>query len=233
MDEQEASSMEEREKMIERYIGHQTMVTGVVAHSVGRAFFSSDWDGRLIGWLSYTADDYGGAYDKNVFRGRFYTDIPAAMVATRPGDRGISSLAISNDGEYVAVGTEDGFVEVWRVKGFMLAARKNLHQGRVTSVALSPDGMRVASVGKDSKVAVNHLTTDPMFTIAPSALANLLEEISEHHVPLAHRVAFVSSDRLAVGTKGGEVAEVKLSEPAPKSATPTPKATTRVQDQDY
>lgn len=233
MDEQEASSMEEREKMIERYVGHQTMVSGVVAHSAGRAFFSSDWDGRLIGWLSYTADDYGGTYDKNVFKGRFYTDIPAAMVAARPGDRGISSLTISKDGEQIAVGTEDGFVEVWRVKGFMLSARKSLHQGRVTSVALSPDGARVASVGKDSKVRVNSLTNDPMFTISPSALPNILEEVSEHHVPLAHRAAFVSSDRLAIGTKGGELVEVKLAEPAPKVATPTPKATARVQDQDY
>jgi WD40 repeat protein len=110
--------------------------------------------------LAYTADDFGGAYDKNVFRGRFYTDIPAAMVAARSRDRGISSLAISHDGEHIAVGTEDGVVEVWRVKGFMLDARKSLHQGRVTSVALSPDGARVASVGKDSKVRVNSLTHD-------------------------------------------------------------------------
>lgn len=233
MDEQDASSMEEREKMIERYVGHPTMVSGVVAHSVGRAFFSSDWDGALIGWLSYTADDFGGAYDKNVFRGRFYTDIPAATIAARPGDRGISSLAISNDGEFLAVGTEDGHVELWRVKGFMLAARKSLHQGRVTSVALSADGARVASVGKDSKVRVNSLTNDPMFTISPTALPHLLEEVSEHHIPLAHRAAFVSSDRLAIGTKGGDVVEVKLAEPTPKAATPTPKPTLRNQDQDY
>ena len=233
MDEQDASSMEEREKMIERYVGHQTMVSGVVAHSADRAFFSSDWDGGLIAWLAYTADDFGGAYDKNVFRGRFYTDIPAAMVAARPGDRGISSLAISHDGEYIAVGTEDGVVEVWRVKGFMLAARKSLHQGRVTSVALSPDGARVASVGKDSKVRVNSLTHDAMFAISPTALPNLLTEISEHHIPLAQRAAFVSSERLAIGTKAGEVVEVKLAEPEPKAATSTPKPTPRSLDLDY
>jgi hypothetical protein len=88
-------------------------------------------------------------------------------------------------------------------------------------------------VGKDSKVRVNSLTNDPMFTISPSALPNILEEVSEHHVPLAHRAAFVSSDRLAIGTKGGELVEVKLAEPAPKVATPAPKATARIQDQDY
>jgi WD40 repeat protein len=233
MDEQDASSMEEQERMIERYVGHQTMVSGVVGHSVGRAFFSSDWDGRLIGWLSYTADDFGGKYDKNVFRGRFYTDIPAAMIASRPGDRGISSLALSSDGEYLAVGTEDGFVEVWRVKGFMLAARKSLHQGRVTNVALSSDGSRVASVGKDSKVRVHSLASDPMFTISPTALPNLLEEISEHHIPLAHRATFVSAERVAVGTKGGEVVEVKLARPVPTAAPSAPKPTPRSRDNDY
>lgn len=233
MDEQDASSMEEREMMIERYVGHQTMVSGVAAHSVGRAFFSSDWDGGLIGWLSYTADDFGGDYDKNVFRGRFYTDIPAAMIAARSGDRGISSLSLSDDGEYIAVGTEDGFVEVWRVKGFMLAARKSLHQGRVTSVALSSNGSRVASVGKDSKVKVHSLATDSMFTISPTALPNLLEEVSEHHIPLAHRAAFVSSERVAIGTKGGDVVEVKLASPAPAVSTPAPKPTPRTQDNDY
>ena len=131
------------------------------------------------------------------------------------------------------MGTEDGVVEVWRVKGFMLAARKSLHQGRITSVALSPDGARVASVGKDSKVRVNSLAHDAMFAISPTALPNLLEEVSEHHIPLAQRAAFVSSERLAIGTKAGEVIEVKLAEPEPKAATPTPKPTPRSLDLDY
>lgn len=233
MDDQDASSTEQRERMLERYIGHQTMVSGVVGHSVGRAFFSSDWDGRLIGWLSYTADDHGGDYDKNIFRGRSYTDIPAALVANRPADRGISSLAISKDGERVAVGTEDGFVEVWKVKGFSLAARKNLHSGRVTSVALSEDGERVASIGKDSKARAQAIAINPMRHAESVGLPELLEEISEHYIPMAQRVAFVSRSKLSVATKEGEVLELRLAEPTPKLAQPTPQAIPRVIDGDY
>ena len=233
MDDQDASSTEERERMIERYIGHQTMISGVVGHSVGRAFFSSDWDGRLVGWASYTADDQRGEYDKNLFRGRFYTDIPAAVIAQRPADRGISALAISKDGERIAIGTEDGFVEVWKVKGFLLNSRKNLHTGRITSIALSDDGDRVASVGKDSKVRAQLITANPMYSAEPNALPALLEDISEHYIPLAHRAAFVSDSKLSVGTKGGEVLEVLLAEPTPKAAKPTPKSTPKVRDGDY
>ncbi len=233
MDDQTAPTTEMREKMLERYMGHHTMVSGVVGHSVGRAFFSSDWDGRLLAWLTYSADDHGGEYDKNIFKGRFFTDTPSALVAERPADRGISSLTISKDGERVGVGTEDGNVEIWQVKGFSLLARKNLHTGRVTDVALSDDGTRIASVGKDSKVRVHYSVPDPSHTISLTALPAVLEEISEHTIPQSHRVAFVSPTILVVGTKGGDIVEVKLEEPTPRPATPTPKATPKIRDGDY
>lgn len=234
MEEQEAPSTEALEKMVERYAGHQTVVSGVVGHSVGRAFFSSDWDGALVGWLSYSADDHEGAYDKNPFKGRFYTDIPAAQVAARPHDRGISALTISNDGEHIGVGTEDGYIEVWRVKGFMLAARKQVHQGRVTAVSLSGDGDRIASVGKDSKVHVHTLAQDPTFTIVPTALPKLLQELSDHHIPLARGAVFVTPSRLAVSTKEGTLVEVKLeAQPNVIKATPTPRQAPKVRDSDY
>jgi WD40 repeat protein len=234
MEEQAAPTTEHLEKMVERYIGHQTMVSGVVGHSVGRAFFSADWDGRLIGWLSYSADDQQGAYDKNLFKGRFYTDIPAVLVAARPHDRGISALTISRDGEHIGVGTEDGHIEVWRVKGFMLSARKQVHQGRVTAVALSSDGERIVSVGKDSQVHVHTLDSDPNFTIAPTALPKRLQELSDHHIPLARTATFVTSSQLAVSTKEGTLAEVKLEAAVNVAKSiPTPKPAPKVRDSDY
>ena len=234
MEEQDALSPEQLEKMVERYIGHQTVVSGVVGHAVGRAFFSADWDGALIGWLSYSADDHKGAYDRNPFKGRFYTDIPAAQVAARPHDRGISALTISKDGEYIGVGTEDGHIEIWRVKGFMLSARKHVHKGRVTAVALSHDGARIASVGKDSQVHVHTVESDPTFTIVPTALPKVLQELSDHHIPLAQIATFVTPARLAVSTKDGPLVEVKLQAPSNVAKpTPTPKPEPKVRDTDY
>lgn len=225
IDQQNVSSMEEHEKMVERYIGHHTMVSGVVAHSTGRAFLSSDWDGVLMGWLVYTADDHIGEYDKNIFRGRFYTDIANNLRAPRQTDRGISSLALSEDGQRLALGTEDGAVEVWTVRGFVPAARKELHQGRVVSVALTTDGTRVASVGKDSKAKVSQLIADPASAISTAALPYSLSDVSEHQIPLAKGAVFASDDRLAISTKSGELVEVRLPEgqvQAPAQPTPRP-----------
>jgi WD40 repeat protein len=116
----------------------------------------------------------------------------------------------------------------------MLAARKQVHQGRVTGVALSKNGARVASVGKDSKVHVYTLIEDPTFTIVPTALPEILEELSEHHIPLARNVTFVTPNRLAVSTQDGTLAEVKLEAPTQKvKATPIPKQAPKVRDSDY
>lgn len=224
LDQQNVSSMEEHEKMVERYIGHHTMVSGIVAHSTGRAFISSDWDGVLLGWLVYTADDHVGEYDKNIFRGRFYTDIANKLRAPRPTDRGISSLALSEDGQRLALGTEDGAVEIWTVRGFVPAARKELHQGRVISVALTNDGTRVASIGKDSKAKVSQLVADPSSALSTAALPYSLTDVSEHQIPLAKGAVFASDDRLAISTKTGELVEVILpTSQAPSPARPTPR----------
>jgi WD40 repeat protein len=237
IDQQNVSSMEGHEKMVERYIGHQTMVSGVVAHSTGRAFFSSDWDGALLGWLVYTADDHVGEYDKNLFRGRFYTDIASNLRAPRPPDRGISSLAISEDGQRIAIGTEDGFVEVWTVRGFVAAARKQIHQGRIISIALTYNGARVASVGKDSKAKVSQLVEDPMSAISTTALPYSLSDVSEHTIPLAKGAVFAADDRLAISTKTGELVEVKLpSAQAREQAQPPARPTAHPfvsKDNDY
>ncbi len=221
MEEQEASSTEEREMMVERYFAHSAVVSAVAPHPAGRAFFSADWSGNLIGWTSYSADAYGGEFDKNLFRGRFYADIPNAMFANRLPDRGICAISISRNGERLALGLEDGNVEVWEVRGFSLAAKKLMHNGRVVSVDISGDGTRVVSAGKDTKVRVAELVDDPLHQINPYALPKLLQDVSENPIPLADRVSFISPSQVVVTTKEGNLAEIRVQgTPAP---VPTPK----------
>lgn len=216
MEEQETSTTEEREMMVERYFAHSAVVSAVAPHPAGRAFFSADWSGNLIGWTSYSADAYGGEFDKNLFRGRFYADIPNAMFARRLSDRGICVMSISRNGERLALGLEDGNVEVWEVRGFTLAAKKLIHNGRVVSVDISGDGTRVVSAGKDTKVRVAELVDDPLHQINPYALPKLLQEVSENPIPLADRVTFVSPSQVVVTTKQGNLAEIRVQgSPAP------------------
>ncbi len=227
--ERDALSVKEREKILERYIAHQTMVSSVLALHTGRAFFSSDWDGVLYGWLAYTADDQRGDFDKNLFGGRFFGDIGNYIRAARPTDRGITSLALSSDGNHLAVGTDDGFVELWRVRGFELSARANLHKGRVTGVAVNADGTQTLSAGRDGRVIATLISPDPLFRIQANALPSKFEELHSEEIANVKNVSFLSSGNGIVTTTNGHLAELTIprknttsrdTRPLPKAATP-------------
>lgn len=234
--EEDALTVKEREKILERYMAHQTMVSAVLSLHTGRAFFSADWDGALYGWLAYTADDQQGNYDRNLFGGRFFGDIGNYFRAARPTDRGITSLALSSDGSHLAVGTDDGAIEVWKVRGFEMVARSSLHNGRVTGVALNSDGSKTLSVGRDGRVVATHLIKDPLFRIQANSLPSKLEVALTEAVPNAKGVSFLSSGDAIVSTTDGHLGEIRLpkEKPALSVATPLPKPIgTTSHDSDY
>lgn len=232
MKEQDVSTTEDREKMIERYIAHHSVISSIVPHPAGRAFFSADWEGSMVAWLAYSSDAFEGEFDKNLFKGRFYTDIPNALAAARTPDRGICALAISKDGERIAVGTEDGHVETWEVRGFSMSSRKQVHKGRVVAIDISADGDRIVSVGKDTKVKVSELSSDPLYNLSPTALPKLLNDVSENPIPAAALAVFVSPSQVVATTKQGALAEIRVQgTPIPeptKASTPSKPA-----DSDY
>lgn len=234
----QATSFKEKDKALERYIAHQTLISRVLPHPAGRAFFSVDWDGTLLGWLPYAADDHGGEYDRNLFGGRFFGGVGTFLNAARAPDRGISSAAVSETGERLALGAEDGSVEVWEVRGFALAARKQSHSGRVLSVALSHDGSRVASIGRDSKLVVSQLEPDRLHRISPTALPLLSHEVLSQQLGSGTRnLHFISNGNLIFSTKDGRIGEIRLSDvKTPEaSASPAPAAVRKptVTDSDY
>jgi len=234
--ESESLTIKEREKILERYVAHQTMVSVVLSLHTGRAFFSADWDGALYGWLAYTSDDQQGDFDKNLFGGRFFGDIGNYFRAGRLTDRGITGLSLSSDGSHLVVGTDDGAVEVWRVRGFEMQARSALHNGRVTGVALNSDGSQTLSVGRDGRVVATHVMKVPLFRIQVNSLPSKLEVSLTEQVPSAKGVSFLSSGNGIVTTSDGHLAELKLptdKRPAPEP-TPIPKSIgSASRDSDY
>lgn len=234
--ERESLTLKEREKILERYIAHQTMISAVLPLHTGRAFFSADWDGALYGWLAYTADDQQGDFDKNLFGGRFFGDIGNYFRAARLTDRGITSLGLSSDGSHLAVGTDDGAVEIWRVRGFEMQARGLLHTGRVTGVALSADGSQALSTGRDGRVIVSHIVKDPLFRIQVNSLPSKLEVYLTEQIANAKGVAFLSSGDAIVTTSDGHLAELTLPKNTRPAVQPTvlpkPADSTR-RDSDY
>jgi WD40 repeat protein len=76
----------------------------------------------------------------------------------------VRTVAWSPDGRYMASGSEDGVVQMWRVEdGGDPAGRKIalyvIHSGCVYAVAWSPDGMSLASAGQDKTVQVWNVAT--------------------------------------------------------------------------
>ena len=153
-----AVTTEERDKSLELYAGHQTVVSSVVAHPFNRAFFTGDWTGSFYAWLPYDSDDFKGEYDRNLFTSHFYAAPGTFAKGLREVDRGIISMAISKDGTGIALGTENGFLETWNVRGFERESRLEAHRGRILSVDISPSGNRVATIGRDGYVRLFEIT---------------------------------------------------------------------------
>lgn len=216
-----SQTQDERDRSLERYTAHQTMISAVLPLHTGRIFFSADWDGRLLAWLAYTADDHEGSYDRNLFGGRFFGGLGTYMFAPRPADRGITALAVSDNGQRLALGTDDGYVEIWEVRGLEMISRSLLHTGRVIGVGLTKDGSRIASLGRDGAVIVGDIAKNPSYAIAPGALRNITTEVFREEVKPARRISFLSTGNLLLSTNQGQLGEIGLSA-TPRAETPSP-----------
>jgi WD40 repeat protein len=207
-------SPSEREKTLERYIGHHTIISHVLSIPEARPFLSTDWDGRILAWLPYSADSHGGRYDKNLFAGRFFGTVGTSMAAPRKQDRGITAVTLSQNGRKMALGTDDGYVEIWDIRGFEMSARHKAHTGRVLSVSLNHDGTTVASLGKDEKVWVANIEDDSLYRIAPAATRQkLVSALTENHFNL-HTLFFTARYSLTLVSDNGDLEERILSKPS-------------------
>lgn len=73
-------------------------------------------------------------------------------------DKDLTSLAIAANGQLAATGTSDGTVLVWNLTDQAPTPKPvgRRHQGRVTGVALSRDGSRLASAGVDGIIDLSN-----------------------------------------------------------------------------
>ncbi len=142
------------------------------------------------------------------------------MVAPRQQDRGITAVSISRNEKRFAVGTEEGFVEVWEIRGFVMSARFKAHNGRVLGVSLSDDGSRVASLGRDKSVWIAEIEKDPLYKIAPSATISKLTPVLSKEAPDAHTVFLEEPAKLIVVSNTGNIETHELPPPT-KEAEPS------------
>lgn len=230
-----AETLQERDKAFEVYAGHQTVVSSVIAHPYNRAFFSGDWSGSLYAWLPYDSDDYKGEYDRNLFTSHFYAAPGTFAKGLREIDRGIISIAMSDDGNRLALGSENGFLETWSVRGFERESRLEIHRGRILSVSLSPRGDRVATIGRDGLVKIFEIADDPDFGISATALKKKLLPVESYEVPDGVMIKYISDRSVVIGTSSGKLLEADAAGLAiAPTPTPTPKQDPdRTEDSDY
>lgn len=101
----------------ERYTAHSTVVSAVAFHPAGRVFFSGDWQGKFKAWLSYKEDEFGGAYDENLFGGRFFEDGSTVKDSGRSGGS-IEKIIVSPQGNFIILGFQDSMIELWKLRSF-------------------------------------------------------------------------------------------------------------------
>ena len=79
-------------------------------------------------------------------------------VLTLSIEDGVTTVAISPDGKYVAAGSLDRVVRVWDAQTGYLVERLEGHKDSVYSVAFSPNGMDLLSGSLDKTIKVWELS---------------------------------------------------------------------------
>jgi WD40 repeat protein/serine/threonine protein kinase len=79
-----------------------------------------------------------------------------SCVLTKP----INSIALSQDGNFMVGGGDDGFLYAWKVVSANEIFRSKAHLDPIRQVAFAPSGEFVLSVGRDSKICLSRLDWD-------------------------------------------------------------------------
>jgi WD40 repeat protein len=190
-------SKSERDKVLERYIGHAGVVGAVRYHPFGRVFFSGDWSGLLVAWLGYDEDPFSGRFDKDIFTGRYFTDKSVRVKGDRVAKDEITHILTSGDGEWLLVAGIAGKIELWRVRGFQQEAEVQAHSGVVYDIAFREDGKRAASVSRDGRIRIWEIKSDA----SPPAF----ELLSDQSYPDVRKLSFLRGGELLAGDTVGNV----------------------------
>lgn len=194
---------EDQRSILERYIGHGSIVSALAFHPIGRVFFSGDWKGGVFAWLPYDADRQDGFYDRNRFGPRYFADVATRTRGARQGVQSIDLLELSADGKWLAVGIEDGMIELWKVRGFRKIGEFKAHRGLIYALVVGVDGQSIVSAGRDGLVKA--------WKVAPESgkfQANLSLEVP---IPNVRAVTFVSTKQLLAGLTDGRILEITLT----------------------
>ena len=206
--EQENISLREKEKVLERYFGHASVVNAIQYHPFGRVFFSADWYGGISAWLTYQSDRHGGKFDQNIFEGREFSEESNRIKGDRRVTTIVEHMVISKDGEFIFLAAEDGKLELWQVRGFKLVAEIQAHKGTIYSIALSPDGKQIVTNGRDGKLKLWTVDEQPGLTANTKIYSFLLAK--ELELSGFRQIVLKTNSLVLAGGTNGKLLQINL-----------------------
>jgi WD40 repeat protein len=210
---QEGSSLREKEQALERYIGHTSVISQVSFHPKGRVFFSADWLGRVLAWVRYDADGFEGEYLTNAVSGRPFTVEGQLAKGSFQADGSVETLRVNQTGELLAVSSDKGQLALLMVRGFRLLNKIQAHNGLIYDLDYSADGKTALTVGRDNRLKVWRVLNLDLDSIDPTEAS--WELAFETEVLGAYKVVFLDKNRALIGLTNGEVKFISLTPPAP------------------
>jgi WD40 repeat protein len=110
------------------------------------------------------------------------------IIATFNFNSSVLAVAISPNGKLIAVGLDNGTIEIWDLVLKNKLVSWTGHKSRVTSVAFSPDGTKIVSGSRDNTVQLWNLQGEPT---APPFQGNYseVESVQSPLVLMAQRLS--------------------------------------------
>ena len=146
--------------------GHAGKILRVAFRPDGTRLVTASSDGTVRQWDAGTGREVETPYDRH----------PA----------GAFTAAYSPDGRWVASAGEDRTVRIWRAEGRQDAAVLHGHAGRVVEVAFAPDGLRLASLSRNSPIIGSGDDTTRVWDVDPRATLPFLSGHTRAVYPVAY-----------------------------------------------
>lgn len=127
--------------------GHTDAVRSVVFNSSGKDMYTTGSDGKILKWVVQDGKYTSIKFFQNSFVNRM--------------------LKISKDDKWLAVAGEESYVQLFDLTNPNAKARKLYgHNGKILSIAFTPDNQSIISSGEDSSILIRNIESDKYFLIA-------------------------------------------------------------------